>query len=116
MGQARQVLGGGGDQLFPEQFCSGSQFAVRSTSLWRPLFFQEVLPYPGKLVLRTKWRWGVSNLFEVFRAVSCEVLWLSEWLPGVDLILSTTVEGGLRLPHLYGFSLVWTLLFLRETP
>lgn len=50
--------GPGGEPTLPELSCSGSQLAVGSASLWGPLFLQEVLPYPGKLVLLTKWEEG----------------------------------------------------------
>lgn len=38
------------------------------------------------------------------------LLWLSEQLPGVDLIRSTNSGGRIEAPRLYNFRQLWTLL------
>lgn len=88
MGWARQVLLG--NQLFQNLSAQGSSL------LWG-LPAVETFILSGSPTLSRKastddkMEVGVSNLFEIFRAATCEVLWLSEWLAGVVWILSTTV-------------------------
>lgn len=86
MGWARQVLQG--NQLFQNLSAQGPSLLWGLSAV--ETFISGSPALSRKASTDDKMEVGVSKLFEVFRAASCEVLWLIEWLAGV-WVLSTTM-------------------------